>query len=287
MPIDFSTKFCGQDGYFPDYDKAKIVIIPVPYDGTSTWIKGADQGPEAIIEASGTLEMYDIETASDISKDGIYTLPPVSEKDSPETMALALEKSLRQELDRGKFAVVIGGEHSVSIGAFKVYAEKYPDLSILQLDAHADLRPTYEGSAFNHACTMYQAQQYAPIVQVGIRSMCQEEKAFVQPDSMFFRQDLRRHSDWKERVASRLSSEVYLTIDLDVLDSSIMPSTGTPEPDGLHYNDIIELVKCLSKKVRIVGFDVVELCPNKENKAPDYLAAKLIYQILSIIHKSK
>lgn len=287
MSIDYSKHFCGEDGYCLDYNKAKIVILPVPYDGTSTWIKGSDKGPEAIIEASGTLEMYDIETEFDVSKKGIFTLSPVSEKSSPEQMAMAVEETINEQFKNNKFSVLIGGEHSVSIGAFKAFADKYNDLTILQLDAHADLRSKYEGSEYNHACAMYKAQEYAPIVQVGIRSMCEEEKVYVDADRMFFRHQMRKNENWKKNVLKKLSKNVYLTIDLDVFDNSIMPSTGTPEPDGLLFNDVIELVTAVSQKVNIVGFDVVELCPNKDNKAPDYLAAKLIYRILSIIYNNK
>jgi len=287
MNIDFSKHFCGEDGYCLDYNKAEMVILPVPFDGTSTWIKGSDKGPEAIIEASGTLEMYDIETELDVSKKGIYTLAAVDEKASPEAMVLAVEKAVNEQFKNNKFTVLIGGEHSVSIGAFKAYAQRYKDLSILQLDAHADLRPKYEGSENNHACAMYQAREVTPIVQVGIRSMCEEEKAFVNADTMFFRHQIRKQKTWKKEVLKQLNKNVYLTIDLDVFDTSIMPSTGTPEPDGLLFNDVIDLIETVASKVNIVGFDVVELCPNKANKAPDYLAAKLIYRILSIIYKSK
>lgn len=287
MNIDFSKHFCGEDGYCLHYDNAEIAILPVPYDGTSTWIKGADKGPKAIIEASATLEMYDIEADLDLSKRGIFTLPAISEISSPEVMAKSVEESVKTQIQNGKFTVLLGGEHSVSIGAFKAYAEKYENLSILQLDAHADLRPSYEGSEYNHACTMYKAQQYAPIVQVGIRSMCEEEKAYVHEDKMFFRYQLRKNKYWQEDVLKKLSSQVYLTIDLDVLDSAIMPSTGTPEPDGLLFNDVINLIEKVSAQKSIVGFDVVELCPNKENKAPDYLVAKLIYRILNLIYKNR
>lgn len=287
MSIDYSKYFCGEDGYCLDYEKAETVILPVPYDGTSTWIKGSDKGPEAIIEASGTLEMYDIETEFDVSKKGIYTLPSVTESDSPEQMSTAVEDAVNKQLEANKFPVLIGGEHSVSIGAFKAFASRYKDLCILQLDAHADLRPSYEGSEYNHACAMFKAREEASIVQVGIRSMCEAEKVYVNDDTMFYRHQIRKNKSWKKDVLKKLSKDVYLTIDLDVLDTSIMPSTGTPEPDGLLFNDIIELIETISAKVNIVGFDVVELCPNHENKAPDYLAAKLIYRILSIIYKNK
>lgn len=283
MNLDFSKYFCGEDGYCLDYEKAEVVILPVPYDGTSTWIKGSDKGPEAIIAASGTLEMYDIPTGTDVSKKGIFTAEPVTECQSPEAMAAAVELAVEKLLNDGKFSVLIGGEHSVSIGAFNAFAKKFNQLSILQLDAHADLRPSYEGSEYNHACAMYKAKQVAPITQVGIRSMYEQEMQFTSEGHIFYRYKMRENPNWINDVVNTLSDQVYLTIDLDVFDPSIMPSTGTPEPDGLLYNDAIELVKAVSKKSKIVGFDVVELCPNTINKAPDFLAAKLIYQILSIV----
>lgn len=283
MNLDFSKYFCGEDGYCLDYEKAEVVILPVPYDGTSTWIKGSDKGPEAIIAASGTLEMYDIPTGTDVSKKGIFTAEPVTECQSPEAMAAAVELAVEKLLNDGKFSVLIGGEHSVSIGAFNAFAKKFDQLSILQLDAHADLRPSYEGSEYNHACAMYKAKQVAPIAQVGIRSMYEQEMQFTSEGHIFYRYKMRENPNWINDVVNTLSDQVYLTIDLDAFDPSIMPSTGTPEPDGLLYNDAIELVKAVSKKSKIVGFDVVELCPNTINKAPDFLAAKLIYQILSIV----
>lgn len=283
--MDYTKYFCGEDGYCLDYDKAAIAILPVPYDGTSTWIKGSDKGPAALIEASGTLEMLDIETGTDVSTKGIYTLPSVQKDESPESMSKAVEQEITNLLKDNKFPVVVGGEHSVSIGAFKAMAKKHKDLSILQFDAHADLRKTYEGSSFNHACAMHQAQQLAPVVQVGIRSMCQEESEYVVDERMFFRYQIRQDSEWQKKVLQELRKDVYITIDLDVFDPSIMPSTGTPEPDGLLYHDVLSMIKKVARQCNIVGFDVVELCPNEHNKAPDFLAAKLIYQILSEVFK--
>jgi len=279
--MDYSKYFCGEDGYCQDYDQASIAILPVPYDGTSTWIKGSDKGPEALIDASGTLEMLDIETGIDVSQKGIYTLAPVSEDGSPELMSEAVEQAFNYILNDNKFPVLIGGEHSVSIGAFKAIAKHYPQVSILQFDAHADLRPSYEGSEYNHACAMYKAREVAPIVQVGIRSMCEAERLFVNADTMFFRYQIRQNPTWQNDVLKQLNKDVYITIDLDVFDPSIMPSTGTPEPDGLLYNEVLTMIRQVAKHCNIVGFDVVELCPNSQNKAPDFLAAKLIYQILS------
>lgn len=271
----------GLEKQFCGYKQSAIVIIPVPYDGTSTWIKGADKGPEAIIHASENMELYDIETDSEVYKKGIHTLNPLVHKGSPEDLAVKVESRIDSVLNDNKFPVTVGGEHSLSIGAFRSFAKNFDNLSILQLDAHADLRNEYEHSRYNHACVMARAKELAPFTQVGIRSMSVEEKDTMDTDRVFFSKQLRADSGWMQAVSSQLTRYVYITIDLDVLDPSIMPSTGTPEPDGLLYHELIELIKVVNEDHTIVGFDVVELCPGI-NKAPDFLAAKLIYQLLSL-----
>ena len=272
-------------GYLPeeysDVDKSGIVIIPVAYDGTSTWVKGADKGPAAIIEASANMELYDIETDSEVYKQGIFTDTPIEGAVSTIEMVEAVVGNVKYYLGKGKFTIVIGGEHSVNIGSVKAYAEKYNDLTILQLDAHTDLRDEYNGSKYNHACVMARAKEVCPIVQVGIRSMDISEKDSTDPSRIFFAKDIHNNTDWIKKVISKLSDNVYITIDLDVFDPSIMPSTGTPEPGGLLWYDVLALLKTVSDKKNIVGFDVVELCPDGRNKAPDFLAAKLIYKLLS------
>lgn len=266
-----------------DYETAAIAILPVPYDGTSTWIKGADRGPEALLDASYNLEFYDIETNTEVYKRGITTLEPVTEDATPEKMAEAVSQRMKAILSDQKFPVLIGGEHSVSVGAFRAVSSFYPKFSILQLDAHSDMRDTYEGSAYNHACVMARAKEYtSSITQVGIRSSSIEEKKNIVPDRIFYAHQIATTSDWMERVSDQLEENVYVTIDLDVLDPAYMPSTGTPEPDGLTYRQVLQLLRVIVKKHHLIGFDVVELCPNEVNKAPDFLAAKLIYQILSM-----
>lgn len=270
------------------YQSAAIAILPVPYDGTSTWIKGADLGPKALLEASYNLEFYDIETRTEVYKRGIATLEPVTEAASPEAMADAVERRMEQILLDGKFPVLIGGEHSVSIGAFRAMARRYPHLSILQLDAHSDMRDEYEGSACNHACVMARAKELTPhITQVGIRSSAREEQHNICPDRTFYAHDIVGQEGWQERVSQQLTEAVYITIDLDVLDPAYMPSTGTPEPGGLSYREVITLLRRVIKEHRVVGLDVVELCPNPTAKASDFLAAKLIYQFLSELYADK
>ncbi|MCJ7729189.1 MAG: agmatinase [Sedimentisphaerales bacterium] len=266
---------------YRDPASARVAIIPVPYDGTSTWGKGADKGPAAIIEASATVENYDIESDSEPYKVGILTDKPILEKSSPEKMVEAVEKRVGGHLANGKFPIVIGGEHSVSIGAIKAQAKKHKKLTVLQLDAHSDLRDEYHGSKCNHACVMARAQDLCPTVQVGIRSMDVSEKRAIDKVRTFFAEDIHDKKGWIDKVVSLLKGNVYVTIDLDVFDPSIMPSTGTPEPGGLGWYEVLDLMRLVFRKTNVTGFDVVEMCPNPANKAPDFLAAKLIYKLIS------
>lgn len=275
------VNFGGLEKKYSGSDKAKIVVLPVPYDGTSTWIKGADHGPAAILEASANMELYDIETDSEVYKKGIYTAKAVKENASPEKMTQAVYKNALKHIENNKFVVTVGGEHSVSVGTIQAHAETYNNLTVLQFDAHTDMRPEYEGSMYNHACAMSRAVECCPVVQVGIRSMDVTEKKYINPKRVFFAEKRLSNPDWTKEVLNLLSENVYLTIDLDAFDPSIMPSTGTPEPGGLFWYEVLSLIKQVNNKCNIVGFDVVELCPNKFNKAPDFLAAKLIYKILS------
>jgi len=276
-----ATNFGDLPAEYSSLRTAKAVIIPVPYDETSTWIKGADKGPAAIIEASANMELYDIESDSEPYKIGIFTDKAVEEKSSPENMVEAVRKQVKGHIEKGKFTVVIGGEHSVSIGTIKAHIEKNPNVTVLQLDAHSDLRDEYHGSKCNHACVMARVREIAPIVQVGIRSMDVSEKAFMSKSNVFFAENIYQAKGWIPKVISKLGKKVYVTIDLDVFDPSIMPSTGTPEPGGLMWYDVLELMKAVFRKKDVVGFDVVELCPSDYNKAPNFLAAKLIYKLLS------
>ena len=266
---------------YSNLNQAQVVILPVPYDCTSTWIKGADKGPQAIIEASVHMELYDIETDSEVYRKGIYTAEPVEVNLPPDEMVEAVRKNVRTFIADDKFAVVLGGEHSVSIGPVRAHAEKHRDITVLQLDAHTDLRNEYEGSRFNHACVMARIAELCPIVQVGIRSMDSSEKEALDRSRVVFAEDIHRDKEWVEKVLSQLTEMVYITIDLDVFDPSIMPSTGTPEPGGLLWYDVLVLLKAVFDDKEVVGFDVVELCPDQRNKAPDFLAAKLIYKLLS------
>ncbi len=276
----------GLEPEFSTYENSEIAILPVPYDGTSTWIKGADKGPDAIIEASENMELYDIETESEVYRKGIATLEPVSEASSPESMASEVERRMDAILNDRKFPVLIGGEHSVSIGAFRAMKKHFENFSVLQLDAHSDMRDSYEGSGHNHACVMARAKESATVMQVGIRSSCTEENKNIERERIIYAHERIDSETWMYEVSQKLNDNVYVTIDLDVFDPSIMPSTGTPEPDGLQYREVVNLIQLINARHNIIGLDIVELCPNDNNKAPNFLAAKLIYQILSIKFKN-
>lgn len=282
----------GRFGGLPDpygsEEFAKIVLLPVPFDLTTTYQKGTKYGPAALIEASRNLELYDIETDSEVYLKGIFTAPPVTDETS-ESMLTTLYQRTKTFLDREKFVVSIGGEHSLSYAPIKAYVEKYQKITILQLDAHADLQNAYEGNPLSHASVMARLQELKgveKIVSVGIRSMSSEELLKVDRQNTFFSHQIFENPHWMAQVLEKLTGFIYLTFDLDVFDSSLMPSTGTPEPGGLQWNETIKFLKRVFKEKTVIGFDVVELCPISANKAPDYLAAKLIYKLLSYAYEN-
>ncbi len=279
--MDRMKNFGDLTGDYSALESARIVILPVPYDRTSTWIKGADNGPAAMLEASGNMELYDIETDSEVYREGIFTAEAVDSNLPVEDMVKIVRERVGDYLDKDKFVVVIGGEHSVSIGSAQVHIQKNSNVSVLQLDAHSDLRNEYEGSEYNHACVMARISELCPVVQVGIRSMDISEKKAPAKSNIFFAEDLYKSTNWIGKIVSRLTDKVYITIDLDVFDPSIMPSTGTPEPGGLLWYEVLDLLRTVFESKNVIGFDVVELCPNEINKAPDFLAAKLVYKLLS------
>ncbi|MFW5645025.1 MAG: agmatinase [Bacteroidota bacterium] len=273
--------FGGIDDKLADRDKASVLLQPIPYDGTSTWGKGADKGFDAFIEASENMELYDIETDSEVYKKGIHTLDPVNEKSSPEAVFKAVLSKTKDLLSEKKFLTFFGGEHSISIGVIEAFRQKYPNLSVLQLDAHSDLRKSYDGSEYNHACALHKASLQTNLVQVGIRSMDISEKKFMDPGKCFFAEDMCNDTSWMENSVKLLGEDVYLTIDLDVLDPSIMPATGTPEPGGMDWNTTIRYLKKVFREKNVVGFDIVEFAPLENLRSPGFLVAKLYYKMLS------
>lgn len=280
------TAFGGFAEPWSTYKTARIVILPVPFDQTSTWLKGSDKGPQAIIEASPNLEFYDIETDSEVHKQGIHTAESVVANGSL-GMLEAVRRRVSEYLGDAKFVVTLGGEHSVTIGAVRAHAVNQPDLCVLHLDAHLDQRDEYDGTPYSHACTMARVAEVAPdIVSVGIRSMDISERDRLRRIKTFFAHDIVGARDWIPNVIEQLQGPVYITIDLDVFDPSLMPSTGTPEPGGLGWYDVMRLLREVTRAREIVGFDVVELCPS-ENRAPNFVVAKLVYTLLSYIFAAK
>ncbi|MBB4120001.1 agmatinase [Mesonia hippocampi] len=271
--------YAGIPDKYTRLDTAEVVLIPVPYDGTSTWQKGADKGPDAFLEASENMELFDIETRTEVYKKGIYLAPAVTENTSPEKMADAVHKTTKNYLKQGKFVTLFGGEHSISIGSIKAFQETFEDLSVVQLDAHADLRPSYEGSTCNHACAMYEASKNTNLIQVGIRSMDAEELQYMDENQTYFAHEL--YEDWMDDAIGQMTQNVFITIDLDAFDPAILPATGTPEPGGLLWYETLDFLKLIFKKKNVVGFDIVELCPIENEKSSNFLAAKLYYKMLS------
>lgn len=275
--------FAGIHDEYSGYKSSKIVVLPVPFDATSTWGKGADKGPEALLDAAENMELFDIETNTEVYKNGIWLEEPLNSNNCPEKLAELVKFKASGFFEDNKLFSMIGGEHSVSIGAIMAAAENFKNLSVLQLDAHADLRSEYNGSAFNHACAVHWASKNTNLVQVGIRSMDVEEIQYMNKSKVFFAENIANSDMWQKDVINQLTDNVYLSIDLDYFDPSIMPSTGTPEPGGMGWYPTLKMLRMLAEQKNIVGFDVVELAPTESNKAPDFLAAKLFYKVLTYI----
>ena len=269
-------------------ENSKVMLVTVPYDGTSTWGKGADKGPELFLDASENMELYDIETATEPYLEGVYLAGEVTEDSSPEAMTEAVYQKTKEMLQyEDKLFTLFGGEHSVSIGSIRAVGEKYENLTVLQLDAHTDLRPEFHGSTSNHACAVFEANQKHNLVQVGIRSCDVEEMQYVPKGQCFWAHEIAENPNWIEGVLSKVSGNVYITIDLDAFDPSIAPSTGTPEPGGLAWYPTLKLLKKVFEKCNVVAFDIVELMDSANPKPTAFLAAKLYYKMLAYYHLSK
>jgi agmatinase len=282
--------FGGVDPAYPTFEEAAFVVIPIPYDLTSTYQSGSRRGPHAILEASGNMELYDEELCKETYLAGIYTLPPLeSDARGPAEMVNIIHHAIADILKHNKIPVILGGEHSISFGVVKAMKEKYRDISVLQLDAHADLRNYYQCSPYGHASVGRRISELCPLVQAGIRSMSAEEADFLKTGNVKqFSADfiLEEQNRW-QKVCENLSSDVYITIDIDVLDPSIMPATGTPEPGGIYWKDLLRIIREVSKRCRVRGFDLVELLPIPGMVAPDFLTAKLVYRIMGYLTEAK
>jgi agmatinase len=268
------------------YENAKFVVIPVPYDLTSTYQSGSRRGPGAILDASANMELYDEELHQETYKAGIHTLSALdADARGPEAMIKAIRRIVARIVTDGKIPVMLGGEHSISFGAVQAVQEAFPKLTVLQLDAHADLRESYQGTPFSHAAVARRIVGICPLVQAGIRSMSVKEAEFLatKPLKSYPADFILDGGSWCETICGDLQGDVYLTVDLDVLDPAVMPATGTPEPGGIAWRDLTRLIRKVAKRCRIRGFDVVELAPIPGMVAPDFLASKLIYRIMGYL----
>lgn len=279
-----AAAFGGAAAAVKDPQTMRVLIVPVPYDATTTYLSGTRQGPAAILRASQQLELFDEETGREMQELGVATLDEVEVDAGGPTAMVARVRSLGEQiLARGLFPLMLGGEHLLSLGIIQAVAGRAERLSILHLDAHGDLRETYQGTSHSNACVMRLASDYGSLVSVGIRALSVEEHRWLRERNLpvFYAGEIRRRPNWQEDVLAHLGPEVYLTVDLDVFDPAEMPAVGTPEPGGLHWYEILDLVRLVCQQRRLVGADVMELCPQPGNPAPDYLAAKLVFKILA------
>lgn len=266
------------------FDKAQVVVVPLSYEVTTSYRKGTKEGPSAILSASYNLELYDEELDTIPAEIGIYTYPEPLLPISDLVLPLKYIKDLTIDLiNKRKFPIFLGGEHTITIGILSAYKEKFGSFSVLHLDAHADLREEYEGTSYHHACALRKAGESLPLVQVGIRSLSKEERDFINRKEnikVFWAYEIREDKNWLSKVIDSLDDNVYITLDLDVFDPSLIPSVGTPEPYGLNWFEVTSLLKEVFKNKRVLGMDVVEFSPIPGFIAPDYIVARLIYKII-------
>ena len=289
------NNFLAIEEEFSNYKNSKIVMLPVPYEQTTSYGKGTAKGPKAILNASHYVEFFDEEMNRELcfeKGNGICSLYPLQIKDKKGKKALdIIYENVKQHIDNKKFVVTLGGEHSISTAPIKAHYDSYKNLSILHFDAHSDLREEYEGSKYSHASFAARVAEFTKdITQVGIRAQCKTEYDFIKKNNIktFYAFEIRNGKygfDYINRITDSLKENVYITFDLDYFDPSIMPSTGTPEPNGFFWDETMKLLKQLGEKKNVVGFDVVELSPRKDFPFPDFMTAKLIYKMLNYFVK--
>jgi agmatinase len=283
LPFNFG----GLEPRLSQLEKARVLIWPVPFEKTVSYGAGTGEGPAAIIEASRNMELYDEEIGAETAEIGIHTLEPIDTECEAEQMMRALETRAGELLATRKFTCMLGGEHSITGPVVRAFHKKFPKLSVLQIDAHADLRDSYDGTPHSHASAMRRVVEVCPAVQVGIRSLSAEEARAIPslPTKIFYAKDIAGRTGWIEKAIDGLTEDVYLTIDIDGLDPSLVPSTGTPEPGGLMWYETLALIRALASERNVVGMDLVELCKSPAGNAPSFLAAKLIYKTLGYIFR--
>jgi len=288
LPFSFDhltpAQFGGVLPITRSFEDSAAVILPAPLDRTTSYVSGTRQGPRELLLASGQVELWDEEVGVDIHDRGLFTLPEMDLASLP--FADALEQVGRvagEVLDRDKFLITLGGEHSITPPLVAATAARHRGLSVLQIDAHADLRDSYQSERSSHACAMRRTLEYAPIVQVGIRNISGDEVTALPSLSttIFYDWNMRTDPDWVARVVDALSDTVYVTIDLDGLDPATMPAVGTPEPGGLSWRELMTVLRRTFEHKHVVACDVVELCPIPGFASPNFIAAKLVYKLLT------
>ncbi len=282
--------FLGLPPEYANPASARFSIVPVAYEGTVTYGTGTKHGPAAIIAASREVETFDAASGIELADVGIYTLPEVAAvATGPEHMVARVENVIATELAAGRTPIMLGGEHSLTTGAVRAYHKKYPDLTVLQIDAHTDLRDTYQGSPYSHACAMARVRELCPNVCVGVRNCSSEEKAYIDRHNVpvFWARDIVGRTDWWDRCLEQLSDTIYLTFDLDGLDPSVMPAVGTPEPGGLGWYDAINFLQYVASNKTIVGADIVELAPAPGLHYADFTAAQLTAAVIRMMHRTQ
>ncbi|MBV9849997.1 MAG: agmatinase [Armatimonadetes bacterium] len=282
--------FLGLPPEHSDFAASRALILPVPYDATTSYKGGAKAGPQAVIDASTQVELYDRELDDEPAlRWGVYTLPALApDLRSPEATIMGIAEAVSGLARTGKLLCVLGGEHSVSVGVARGLHDVFGDFLTVQLDAHADLRDEYDGTPYSHACAARRIAEIGPVIQLGIRSLDAAEATFLRENparvTAFFAEDMHRDRSYLQVLAERVRGQrVFLTIDLDVLDPAIMPATGTPEPGGLGWYDTLDILRIVCAEAEVIAFDCVELSPLPGLHAPEFLAAKLVYKTLSLI----
>ncbi len=292
--LGIKSNFLGMEEEYSSFETSKVVVLPIPYERTVSYGGGTKNGPKAILDASHYVEFYDEETGKEVHKKfGIATLPPLSFTKKQDEAALEyIYQTVKELLQQKKFVVSLGGEHTISQATIAAHAEQYPNLSVLQIDAHSDLRMEYQGSKYSHASVMARVCEFIDpkrIVQVGIRAQCIEEAELIKRKGIntLYAHEIREGKYtkvlkyWYDYAIEKLTENVYVTFDVDGLDPSIMPATGTPEPNGLYWQEAITLLRKLGQRKNVVGCDVVELAPMKGLHHPDLTTAKLVSKMIN------
>jgi agmatinase len=282
-----TSKFKDFMGEPCDYQNSRISVLPVPFERSTSYLKGTAAGPQAIIEASCNVELYDIELNDEPYRQGIHTLPPLSfaEHEPIRESMIRIEAAVAKMIDDEKWPVILGGEHTISYPIFLALQKRFPDLSVLHLDAHTDLRAHYLEDPFSHACVMRRIREHCQnIVSVGIRSVSQEEADYIKTErpQIHYAYEIHETGIPFQKIMEALTNDVFITFDLDAIDPSELPSVGTPEPGGLHWYHVVELFKNIFAQKNVVGADVVELMPDKVNIHSDFWAAKMIYKMIGL-----